>query len=345
VELSVVLPTRNRADLLRQVLESYMRQSLPPSEYELVVVDDGSDDETPDVCRALRSKLSLAYIPIAPSGLPAAKNAGIAASSGRLILFADDDDVAAPELLRSHLAAHAEHPEPNVAILGYTAWHPDMAMTPLMHYVTNVGQFLFSYARLRHGQELDFRYFWGGRTSATRSLLTRDGGFDERLAPLDDIEFGYRLSQAGLRVVFDRRAERFMIRRINYAEFCARCERVGAALARLRKLHRAEEIEQYVNVLVLDRAKLLDSEEIAVAIEAARSSLDRLSPQVQDLERRVTGESRPHRRVPAVAWALSAGARRRLYGLYSEAFRLSMLKGSLTRMMEPLEPAATPQDS
>jgi glycosyltransferase involved in cell wall biosynthesis len=320
VELSVIVPTRNRADLLRRVLESYTRQSLPQSEYELVVVDDGSDDHTLDVCRDFRSNLPLAYVSIAPSGLPAAKNAGIAASSGRLILFADDDDVADGDLLRAHIAAHFEHRAPNIAILGYGTWHPDLAVSPLMHFVTEIGQHLSSYPRLLHGETLDFRYFWGGRVSVKRQLLEH-GGFDESFGALEDIELGYRLSQRGLRVLFDKRPVSLMVRPVDYSGFCLRCERLGAALVQLRQLHQMPEIDKYARTILGRHASAIDGGSANREPEELYSALALLGPRVLRLEQRISQERES---IIGRRWA-----RRKLYGLYGQAFELATLKGTL----------------
>src|SRR5687768_10329428 len=96
--ISVIIPTWNRAALLRESLESLATQSLPSSEFEVVVVDDGSSDHTGQVCRELSSRVSLRYFRIENSGISAAKNLGVFAAAGSILVFFDDDDVAHPHL-------------------------------------------------------------------------------------------------------------------------------------------------------------------------------------------------------------------------------------------------------
>jgi len=75
-----------------------------------------------------------------------------------------------------------------------------------MHFVTDVGQYLFAYQDLVDGQRLDHTYFWGGRSSCKRSLL-RHGLFNPTFRfGSEDIELGHRLSRHGLQVVFARDA-------------------------------------------------------------------------------------------------------------------------------------------
>src|SRR6266487_7186737 len=118
--ISVVIPTFNRAAMLSATLESLANQRLPKNRYEVVVVDDGSEDATPEVCRDFASRMQLNYLHIDNSGISAAKNTGILASHGRILLFFDDDDIADSHLLEEHLIAHERHAEENIAVLGYT---------------------------------------------------------------------------------------------------------------------------------------------------------------------------------------------------------------------------------
>jgi cellulose synthase/poly-beta-1,6-N-acetylglucosamine synthase-like glycosyltransferase len=247
--ISVVMPTFNRAPLLAQSLEGLARQTLSPSEYEVVVVNDGSTDGTADVCERFASRLQLHYASIANSGISAAKNLGLFLSQAPITLFLDDDDVADSTLLRAHLDAHDRHRDENIAILGYTTWDPSLEITPVMEYVTEIGQLLFSYRSMADGQKLDYTYFWGGRSSCKRRFLSQHGIFNQDFrAIIEDIELAYRLSKHGLRVVHARAAASFMVRPITFADFCQRCERQGEALRRFSTLHPEPEVQEYCRV-------------------------------------------------------------------------------------------------
>ena len=82
--ISVIIPTFNRAAMLSATLESFAAQSIPKNRYEVVVVDDGSKDSTPQVCREFASRIQLKYLHIDNSGTSAAKNTGILASRGKI---------------------------------------------------------------------------------------------------------------------------------------------------------------------------------------------------------------------------------------------------------------------
>jgi GT2 family glycosyltransferase len=87
--VSVVVPTYNRAELLRETLQSILSQTLPPA--EIIVLDDGSTDHTFEVCAKLGG--SIRYIRQDNRGLAAARNAGIRAATEEWIAFCDSDDV------------------------------------------------------------------------------------------------------------------------------------------------------------------------------------------------------------------------------------------------------------
>jgi GT2 family glycosyltransferase/glycosyltransferase involved in cell wall biosynthesis len=233
--------------MLADTLESFAVQNIPKNRYEVIVVDDGSKDATPEVCREFASRIELKYLHIDNSGTSAAKNTGILASRGKILLFFDDDDIADRHLLEEQLKAHKQHQAENIAVLGYTTWAPTLSVTPLMRYVTEIGGFLFAYADLKDGQMLDFTYLWAGRCSCKRSFLAKHGVFNRQfqIPGIEDIELGYRLSRFALRVVFHRAAVSYMTRALTFDEFCKRCERQGEALFLFSRLHDDPVVQQY----------------------------------------------------------------------------------------------------
>ena len=143
--LSVVLCTYNRAELLLRTLDSLCRQSLDKAVFEIVVIDDGSTDDTRQVVQAYESLLPLRYSRQRNAGLGSARNHGVFLSRGEILVFHDDDDIAGPRLLEEHLETHRRYPEARYGVLGYMALDPAIAHDPLMRFVTRVGSFLFSY--------------------------------------------------------------------------------------------------------------------------------------------------------------------------------------------------------
>ena len=109
--ITAIIPTFNRAELLRRALDSVYAQEGNGQlfDLEVLVVDDGSTDRTPEVARAYPM---LRYIcPPANKGTSAARNVGLDAATGQYVAFLDDDDIWLPWKLRRQLQVLEEHPE------------------------------------------------------------------------------------------------------------------------------------------------------------------------------------------------------------------------------------------
>ncbi len=108
MKLSVIVITRNESARLRLALTSYRAQrGMSPRDFELVVVDDASGDETPDVIEEHAGLLPLTAVRNDTAlGISAARNRGVEASCGDVLLFMDGDVLAEPTLLAAHLWAH-----------------------------------------------------------------------------------------------------------------------------------------------------------------------------------------------------------------------------------------------
>ena len=317
--ISVIIPTFNRALLLGDSLESLVHQTLPASEYEVLVVDDGSTDETPVVCRRFEDRLPLRYFRIGHAGIAAAKNIGIFSAAAPILHFFDDDDVAHADLLRQHVIAHRRWPEETAAVLGYTTWAPWLEVTELMHYVTDVGQWLFSYPSIDAGRALDFTYFWGGRSSCKRSFLARHGAFRQDFDfGCEDIELGYRLRRFGLTVHYEPSAISYMNRGITLEEFCRRCERQGRAQFVFSRIHRDPVIQEYCGTV------------------DATAEWALVEPQLPDARRRLEAFETDIRE----AGTIDGDSRAELHGLFGLVFKACKLKGIVERATADAAPAA-----
>lgn len=106
-QVSVIIPTYNRAGCLREAVDSVLAQEFRG--FELIVVDDGSTDETPQLLREYGS--SIRMLRQENRGVSAARNAGIAASRGELIAFLDSDDAWLPGKLARQVEFFRQNPE------------------------------------------------------------------------------------------------------------------------------------------------------------------------------------------------------------------------------------------
>ncbi len=110
--VSVVITTFNTGRYLPETLESVFAQS--HANYEIIVVDDGSTDDTPERARAYASRITL--IEREHEGLGPARNAGLALATGDYVAFLDSDDVWEPDALRIQLEVARQHPESGLVV-------------------------------------------------------------------------------------------------------------------------------------------------------------------------------------------------------------------------------------
>ena len=226
--ISAVLCSYNRAPLLARALAALTAQTLGTEQFEVVLIDDGSSDDTAQVAAHFAPFMNLRYVYQPNSGLAAAKNHGVCLSRAPIVVFLDDDDVLDSRALEQHWLSHQNDPRVETAILGYTGLGHEPSRSPLMQYVMEVGCQLFYYPPLKDGQELDFSYFWGGRSSCKRALLLEYGLFDPVFRfGAEDIELAFRLRRAGLRVRYNAQAISTMIRTLDVDGFARRCELQG----------------------------------------------------------------------------------------------------------------------
>ena len=247
--LSVIICTYNRSELLKKTLQSLTRQTLDKNNFEVILIDDGSIDNTGDLVASFSNELPIKYFYQKNSGLASAKNHGIYASKGKILFFMDDDDIAMSDLLEEHVKTHEKYHEYNYAVLNHTMWVDDLFITPIMNYITEVGCFLFSYPYIKHGDILDYTYFWGGRSSCKRSFLIEHGVFNQVFRfGCEDIELGYRLSKHGLKVVYNKKAVSKMIRPISFDDFCDRLIKQGRSQYVFSNLHDDPEVHSWTEM-------------------------------------------------------------------------------------------------
>ncbi|TXI78415.1 MAG: glycosyltransferase family 2 protein [Dechloromonas sp.] len=212
---SVVIPTRNRAGMLDDCLCSLAQQTLPAHDFEVVVVDNGSTDDTQQVVARHRAGLQLRSVFEPEPGLHAGRHAGLRQAISDVLVFADDDIVAAPSWLTSIVQAFSD---PAVALVGgnnlplFDAPPPDWLQrwweTPAAH-----GRMLGHLSILDFDQgrfEVDPNFIWGCNFSIRRQALLDAGGFHPDAMPTERLRWrgdgethvSEWIRRSGLRAVF-----------------------------------------------------------------------------------------------------------------------------------------------
>ena len=197
--LSVVIPVNNGGRDFERCLRGLRDSSW--TDYELIVVDDGSTDSTADVAESFGAQIFRNPTKLGPAS---ARNAGASASSAPLIFFVDADVAVHPDAIARGMARFVDDPELAGLFGSYDA---DPAAPGLVsrfrnllhHYVHQSGHF--------EGDARPAHTFWTGCGMIRRDVFLEAGGFDPQLyrrPAIEDIELGYRITRAGHRIVLAR---------------------------------------------------------------------------------------------------------------------------------------------
>ncbi len=201
ITISVIIPTQNKCRSLMRTLAALEKFERGGTEFEVIVVDDASTDDTEGWLANHRPLFPLQCIRRNQKFGPAsARNRGAELASGKILLFLDDDMECGSETLEAHLAHHRSGDD--VAVVGRAIYHPELRRNALTRY--------FDSQNLRQGSSScpPIR-LCSNNLSLSRSLFYRAGCFDELLTRvgLEDVELGFRLSKIpGCRLRYEPKA-------------------------------------------------------------------------------------------------------------------------------------------
>lgn len=203
LSLSIVVPTHNRASLLPVFVER-VGAATAGLNFELIIVDDGSTDETKATLRHLASRYHwLTPQSILNRGAGIARNHGAASATKDVILFLGDDILpASPHFFTAHLHYHEEVGRNGFAVLGKVEWpkgDPAFEITSVMHHIQGSGGEQFGYADMPPHRRYGWRAFYTCNLSLKRTVV--DDWMSEGFSPsfggcgFEDAEFACRLSK------------------------------------------------------------------------------------------------------------------------------------------------------
>ncbi|MFH1397304.1 MAG: glycosyltransferase [Candidatus Omnitrophota bacterium] len=195
--VSVVVPTFNREKLLKKLLDSLYNQSYPDDNLEIIVVDDGSKDGTREMVERYQklANRNFKYFYQQNKGTAAARNTGIANSSGSLIVFIDDDCVACRNWLQEMVKGYDNF---NVAGVGGLI-KAIASKSIISEYCSYIG--VMEKPIIQAGT---VKYLVGANSSFRKEHLNVVGWFNEAI-PLggEDLDMSFRLEQAGYALKFN----------------------------------------------------------------------------------------------------------------------------------------------
>lgn len=200
-KIAVVIPTYNRRDVMLRCLEHLRSQTIGAEFLEVIVVDDGSPDDTVAVLRGLAEPFAqFTVLEQTNSGPGAARNLGLEKVTAPLTLFINDDTLLGPHTIVEHLRVHQAHPKS--IVLGTFVFVESFLHTPLGRLLTEV-PLLFSYPLFDDGDLLAPGL---GATcnlsvdSEAAKLVGFDPWFD--FPAVEDVDFTLRLDDAGYQLRF-----------------------------------------------------------------------------------------------------------------------------------------------
>lgn len=234
---SVILPTHNRRDILAKALAGWAEQTLAPDRFEVIVVDDGSSDDTRAFLEALETPFSLRSLRRPGGGVGAARAAGVEAARGDCLLLVNDDSLPDRNLLAEHRAVWRRRAGEKLAVLGDFRYPPAARRRALTCALSETPVF-FPQASLVAGSLHGHMLFMTCNLSVARAAVLKAGNFDGRFHVAEDTEMGARLERLGYRVLYQPAALAWHDHLdFKLADVVARARRYGPAFLSLFRKH------------------------------------------------------------------------------------------------------------
>ncbi|TES90386.1 MAG: glycosyltransferase [Candidatus Cloacimonadota bacterium] len=201
LKVSVVIPTYNRKSELKKLLDALKEEEYPFSKFEVIVVDDGSQDGTKEFLESYKSPFRLIKIVHNKNrGSAASRNDGIKAANNEIILFLDDDLIPVPCIVSNHIKHH--HIK-NCAVIGNIIYRKTFNTRWVSRYLSTRG-----IHKIKPNKRIPFKCFWTSNASIRKEYLIKVGLFDEnfKIAGGEDTEIAYRLEKNGVEFLYEKEA-------------------------------------------------------------------------------------------------------------------------------------------
>src|ERR1017187_5287753 len=186
MDISIILPTFNRRELVLRTLLTLFAQTYPLDRFEIIVVVDGVSDGTAEALEGLKPRRCLRVIEQQNRGPAGARNSGYRAAKSELVLFLDDDMLCDPGLISAHLAVHRKATK----IVGFGAIFLSVDSPPSLAaecFNQEIGAFHLDLLRKpKTGWNETACVF--SNTSVPKQLLCEVGGFDEAFRVREDLD-------------------------------------------------------------------------------------------------------------------------------------------------------------
>lgn len=237
-DLTVLICSYQRCDTLMNCLASFCKQTAPEGSFEIVVVNDGSNDGTREALDAYEFNRPVQIVHQENGGLSAARNAGLKVARGKLVLLINDDTIAFPNLVEAHIVSHKRAGDKKIAVQG-TFEQPREVLNNALMRVLEENTLVFCYASMTPGETYDWNRFWTCNVSVPTNAVRAVGNFDVefRHYGCEDTDLALRLNAAGYSVYYEGQARAHHEHILTYEDVERRTHTVGRAWVRLFRKH------------------------------------------------------------------------------------------------------------
>ena len=233
MKYSIVVPVFNRPDEVDELLASLCSQTL--TDFEVIIVEDGSKNPCKDVCDKYASILDLHYYDKENSGPGQSRNYGVERAHGEYVIILDSDVVVPAAYLTAVDSAISHQPSAIAAFGGPDAAHP--SFTPVQKAISYSMTSFFTTGGIRGGKaKLDKFYPRSFNMGIRRDVYQQLGGFS-KMRFGEDIDFSYRIVEAGYQPRLFPDAWVWHKRRTDFRKFFRQVYNSGIARINLEKRH------------------------------------------------------------------------------------------------------------
>jgi glycosyltransferase involved in cell wall biosynthesis len=263
---SIIIPTYNNDAQLMQCLHSLSHQKIDPALFEVIVINDGGNEELNEIIGSEQAEISMRYFRQDNKGPAAARNLGIRNAKGNIILFLDDDSLPLEDWLHATIDAWDKYPDYD-GIGGYTAGSRDD------NILYRVNKDIFNWYLNKQSDKNNCTFLSTHNAGYKKTSLVRAGIFDERFkkASGEDRDLSSKIVKNGGRLRLDKSISVYHDREISLRSFVRKYYNYGKAAflisSRYSKSERSS-LNDYFSLLdsILQKQKSVTDKMTAVFI-------------------------------------------------------------------------------
>lgn len=237
IQTSIIIPTYNRANIIKKTIERLSDQTYPFNKYEVIIVDDGSVDNTKDIVKSMKVPYILKYFRQEKKGASAARNYGIKKARGEIIIFIDSDISVNQNFIEEHINYHQQ--KDNIIVRGTVI------------NTENIDNLNTKKMKLT---DISYAFFATGNASIRKEYLLKVGLFDEDFKEYgwEDLELGVRLKKQGLKVITNKKAVGYHYRKkptlTDLSTLCAKEKMRGRTAVLFYRKHPTFEVRYMTHI-------------------------------------------------------------------------------------------------